>query len=72
MSETARRLRVVCRGVVQGVGFRPTVHRVATDLGLSGWVRNSPEGVVIEVEGGAGGVAAFAERSRNRSHRSRG
>ncbi|TAM45131.1 MAG: carbamoyltransferase HypF [Acidobacteria bacterium] len=54
-----RRLRIVCRGVVQGVGFRPAVHRLATALALGGFVRNGPEGVVIEVEGGEGAVHAF-------------
>jgi len=33
------------------VGFRPTVHRVATGLGLGGFVQNTPDGVVVEVEG---------------------
>jgi len=46
-----QRLRVVIHGAVQGVGFRPFVHRLATNLGLSGWVRNTPQGVVIEAEG---------------------
>ena len=55
------RFRYVCRGVVQGVGFRPTVHRLATSLGLSGWVRNSPDGVVIEVEGKRWVAAGFGE-----------
>ncbi len=57
---TRARFRLICRGVVQGVGFRPTVHRLATSLGLSGWVRNSPDGVVIEVEGEATAAAGFA------------
>lgn len=45
------RARVVVRGAVQGVGFRPFVYRLATELQLSGWVLNSAQGVFIEVEG---------------------
>ncbi|AOY86863.1 carbamoyltransferase HypF [Marinobacter salinus] len=45
------RWRVCVRGIVQGVGFRPFVYRQATDLGVTGWVGNSPEGVEIEAEG---------------------
>jgi hydrogenase maturation protein HypF len=45
------RLKLTVRGVVQGVGFRPFVFRLATGLGLAGWVNNSPQGVFIEVEG---------------------
>jgi hydrogenase maturation protein HypF len=45
------RLKLAVRGAVQGVGFRPFVHRLATELGLNGWVNNSPQGVFIEVEG---------------------
>jgi hydrogenase maturation protein HypF len=47
-----KRLRILVRGTVQGVGFRPFVYRQAQALGLSGWVSNSMEGVVIEAEGG--------------------
>jgi hydrogenase maturation protein HypF len=49
--ETRLRLRVTIRGAVQGVGFRPFIFRLASELGLSGWVSNSRQGVVIEVEG---------------------
>lgn len=56
----AVRLRVV--GVVQGVGFRPYVHRLATELGLLGWVANDGSGVVIEVSGRANAVDAFLAR----------
>jgi hydrogenase maturation protein HypF len=38
-------------GTVQGVGFRPFVYRMATDLGLAGWVGNDSLGVVLEAEG---------------------
>jgi acylphosphatase len=46
-----QRLRVTIRGAVQGVGFRPFVYRLASELKLNGWVNNSPQGVFIEVEG---------------------
>lgn len=45
------RLRLVCEGAVQGVGFRPTVYRVAKELNLKGFVKNSPSGVIVEIEG---------------------
>ena len=44
------RLRVVIHGAVQGVGFRPFVYRLATEMELPGWVSNSAQGVFIEVE----------------------
>jgi hydrogenase maturation protein HypF len=47
----AKRLRLALRGAVQGVGFRPFVYRLARDRQLGGWCRNSPHGVLIEVEG---------------------
>ena len=45
------RLHIVIRGAVQGVGFRPFIFRLATEMGLTGWVRNNTEGVFLEVEG---------------------
>jgi hydrogenase maturation protein HypF len=54
------RYRLVVTGIVQGVGFRPLVYRLARDHGLVGWVLNSTEGVVIEVEGEPGALDRFA------------
>ena len=63
MSVTAgTRLRVRVTGVVQGVGFRPHVHRLARELALAGWVRNDERGVVAEVEGVSETVDAFVHR----------
>lgn len=56
------RLKVTVRGAVQGVGFRPFVHRLATELGLAGWVNNGCNGVSIEVEGRRADVEIFLLR----------
>jgi hydrogenase maturation protein HypF len=48
---SGRRLRLRVRGVVQGVGFRPFAYGLASQLSLSGFVRNDGEGVLIEIEG---------------------
>ena len=53
---------ITVRGQVQGVGFRPTVWRIATELGLAGDVRNTAEGVEIRLWGA--GLERFAERLR--------
>jgi hydrogenase maturation protein HypF len=47
------------RGVVQGVGFRPFVYRLARANALNGWVLNAKEGVEIHLEGGAQNLEAF-------------
>ena len=56
------RLRVTIRGSVQGVGFRPFIFRLATGLGLKGWVKNSLQGVFIEAEGFHGILESFLLR----------
>ncbi len=56
------RARISIRGAVQGVGFRPFVYRLASDLRLPGWVMNSPQGVFIEVEGEKESLEAFLLR----------
>ena len=45
-----QRVSIVIRGAVQGVGFRPFIYRLATELQLKGFVLNSPTGVFIEAE----------------------
>ena len=57
---TRHRLRV--HGVVQGVGFRPHVYRLATELGLGGRVGNDMSGVTIEIEGPEDELRRFSAR----------
>ena len=59
LPETLERRRIRVRGVVQGVGFRPFVHRVATREGLGGRVWNDGDGVVVEIEGATSALDAF-------------
>src|SRR5580704_7712686 len=66
MTETVR-TRVVRKGIdvagiVQGVGFRPYVYRLANECGLTGLIANTPAGVSIEVQGDAEAVERFLER----------
>jgi len=61
-AQEVRRVRIAVQGTVQGVGFRPYVHRLAAELGLGGWVLNGADGVTIEVEGPGSRAAAFVTR----------
>ena len=61
---SARRKHIDVRGIVQGVGFRPFVYKLAHSLGLTGYVFNSSSGVTIEIEGGEAEIATFLETLR--------
>lgn len=52
------------RGVVQGVGFRPFVYRLALEQGLAGFIGNDTDGVTIEIEGPEKCIEAFRARLR--------
>jgi hydrogenase maturation protein HypF len=53
------------RGIVQGVGFRPTVYKFATENHLSGWVNNSSKGVTILIQGTKENVTHFILQLKN-------
>lgn len=59
MTATAKNFRV--NGLVQGVGFRPTVYRIAAALNLTGYVWNDAAGVGVHLEGDPEALAAFPE-----------
>ncbi|HXV51866.1 MAG TPA: carbamoyltransferase HypF [Solirubrobacterales bacterium] len=61
-TDAARRVRARVTGVVQGVGFRPYVLRLAEELGLRGWVLNDERGVELEVEGDARAIDELLAR----------
>jgi len=68
MTDAAHALHVACRvrvrGVVQGVGFRPFLHRIALRHHLAGWVRNAAGEVTVHLEGEEAGVQGFLQALR--------
>ena len=56
------RMKITLNGVVQGVGFRPFVYRLANFLGLKGYIFNSTQGVVIEIQGERSSTKEFLHR----------
>ncbi|MGD0911912.1 MAG: carbamoyltransferase HypF [Terracidiphilus sp.] len=61
------RREVRVQGVVQGVGFRPFVYRLAREESLAGFIGNDTDGVIIEVEGEPDQIASFLRRLREES-----
>ncbi len=59
-----KRRAVLVRGVVQGVGFRPFVYRLALETHLAGSIGNNTDGVTIEIEGAGDGIDEFLKRLR--------
>ena len=59
-----RRVLLRIRGKVQGVGFRPTIYRVVTARGCAGAIRNTPQGVFLDIEGPAGAVTEIVDEFR--------
>jgi hydrogenase maturation protein HypF len=61
-AQEIRRCTVAVEGVVQGVGFRPFVYRLARSCGLGGSVRNDGRGILIELEGEPSAVERFLDQ----------
>ncbi len=59
MPAAAEHVHIQIRGIVQGVGFRPFVHRKAEELGLTGRIRNTSLGVELEMEGSPAALDSF-------------
>lgn len=57
-----RNLVLHIEGIVQGVGFRPFIYKLAHELSLTGWVNNSAQGVQIEVAGHDEDIRTFVKR----------
>ena len=53
-------------GIVQGVGFRPFIHKQITDHSLCGWIRNTSTGAEMRLEGSREALACFVEELRTK------
>lgn len=58
-AQKIKRLSITLLGMLQGIGFRPFIYRLAQEKYLTGWVRNTRSGVEIECEGDAGALERF-------------
>ena len=64
MADQREAVRIAVRGVVQGVGFRPTVYRLALECGVAGWVLNDRNGLAVHAEGEPDRLEAFVAALR--------
>jgi len=60
------RKNIIIKGIVQGVGFRPFIHKLVQNYNLSGWVLNSNQGVEIEVEGKTEEINSFVSNVKKK------
>ena len=58
--------KIVVKGIVQGVGFRPFIYKNATKNNLKGFVNNTSKGVFIEVEGYEEDITSFIEEIKHK------
>ena len=61
-SDQRERIQLTIRGTVQGIGFRPFVFRLAQELSLGGWIANTTQGTLLELEGTQNRLRAFQKR----------
>lgn len=61
-NEQVHRRKIRVRGVVQGVGFRPSIYRLAHEENLTGFIGNDTDGVFIEIEGKTSSLDEFLAR----------
>jgi hydrogenase maturation protein HypF len=58
-------IEIKVTGIVQGVGFRPFVYKLAVSLGINGWVINTTAGVTVHLEGLPDSIDNFVETLKN-------
>ena len=63
MNENRKFIEV--KGIVQGVGFRPFVYNLAKLNNLAGWVNNTNQGVIIDIEGNENSINKFIDELKN-------
>ena len=61
-----KRKKILITGRIQGVGFRPTVYRIAKQLTLTGLVFNNSKGVTIELQGKDEKIDEFLQRLKDK------